>query len=229
VATRREKLERRERAIVEAARSVFLDKGYEKATMAEIAALAGVAQGSTYLYFRNKQAVLSAVLTDFYQRLTAGAREGLRDNSSLESREKLQFLAGHHMRYVLGDWKLMLLSTSLLRDQLDYAQSSAYELNREYTGVFDDVLREGISRGEIREDVPLWLLRDQFFGTLEYMARTMVVREREAEVVAAVEAVVNTMYSGMCLAPRDSTGDPGKVTALLERLEASVVRLEAGG
>src|SRR4051812_4037874 len=52
-------------AIVEAARSLFLSKGYESTTMAEVAEDAGVAVGTVYLYFKNKNDLLRAVRGDW--------------------------------------------------------------------------------------------------------------------------------------------------------------------
>lgn len=48
--------------IVGAARSLFLDAGYEATSMASIAAVAGVASNTIYWYFRDKDELLVAVL-----------------------------------------------------------------------------------------------------------------------------------------------------------------------
>jgi AcrR family transcriptional regulator len=50
--------------ILEAALSVFRERGFEKATMREIAAAAGVAVGAAYYYFDSKDALVLA----FYER-----------------------------------------------------------------------------------------------------------------------------------------------------------------
>ena len=55
--TRREKVEDREYAIVTAARQMFNERGYAKTTIADIAAQSGVADGTVYIYFKNKQAL----------------------------------------------------------------------------------------------------------------------------------------------------------------------------
>jgi AcrR family transcriptional regulator len=52
-------------AIVEAARRLFTTKGYETTTIAEVARMAGVAVGTVYLYFDNKNALLYAVRGDW--------------------------------------------------------------------------------------------------------------------------------------------------------------------
>ena len=48
-------------AILEAARELFANKGYEETTIADIARVAGMAVGTVYLYFRNKHEVYIAV------------------------------------------------------------------------------------------------------------------------------------------------------------------------
>jgi TetR/AcrR family fatty acid metabolism transcriptional regulator len=47
--------ERRRQAILQAARQVFARKGYEPATLEAVAREAGLAKGTLYLYFKNKE------------------------------------------------------------------------------------------------------------------------------------------------------------------------------
>lgn len=49
--------------LMEAATAVFLEKGYDAATMTEIAARAGASIGSLYLFFPTKPAIVVALLT----------------------------------------------------------------------------------------------------------------------------------------------------------------------
>ncbi len=51
---RRALTEERRKQILDAAARVFAQKGYERATIAEIARAAGIAEGSIYNYFKNK-------------------------------------------------------------------------------------------------------------------------------------------------------------------------------
>ena len=49
---------------------------------------------------------------------------------------------------------------------------------REYVRVFDRIMRRGVDRIELPKDIPVGQLRDVFFGTLEFSARTLKLRER---------------------------------------------------
>ncbi|WP_176442639.1 TetR/AcrR family transcriptional regulator [Noviherbaspirillum humi] len=59
----RSKLEKRRR-IKEAAREVFIEKGYEAATTREIAALADVAIGTLFVYAKDKRDLLMLIIND---------------------------------------------------------------------------------------------------------------------------------------------------------------------
>jgi AcrR family transcriptional regulator len=48
--------------LIQAATTVFLEQGYRRAQMADVAALLGVAKGTLYLYVESKEALLDAVL-----------------------------------------------------------------------------------------------------------------------------------------------------------------------
>jgi TetR/AcrR family fatty acid metabolism transcriptional regulator len=221
--TRRARVEERERAIVEAAGALLAEVGVEKATMSEIARRAGVAEGTVYLYFENKAALLRAVQASFYEELTARAAAGVA--GIRDTRERLEFLARLHLETLIDEWPMVLVVLASYRDVADYLdRNEQYRFNRAYVAIFDDVVREGINRGELRDDMPLWLLRDIFYGTLEYALRTTLLHDRRNQINATVERMVEVLVTGVGATPpaRDST--PSEDCA--ERLEKAVGRLE---
>lgn len=226
--TRRERLEEREGAILAAAHDEFVRHGFEGAKIAAIAKRAGVAEGTLYLYFRNKQALLAAVVGAFYARLTEGAADGVSGQTSTD--ERLAFLAWHHLQSCLDEWALLALAVPMLFTGEDYRGSEYFGFNRAYVAVFDGVVREGIARGDLRDDLPLHLLRDGFYGSLEHSVRTAMVRESataqplEAEALAEqVMAMIRPAF-GLC---RQATEAPGESMAdLAQRFERVASRLE---
>jgi AcrR family transcriptional regulator len=65
----RRKNERRRR-VLEAAREVFLEHGYEHATTREIATRAGVAVGTVFVYARDKRDLLMTIVNDDLEAIT---------------------------------------------------------------------------------------------------------------------------------------------------------------
>ena len=71
--------------ILEAAAVVFAEKGYQRATVKEIADRAGIAPGTIYLYFSGKHEILSAIINETETPLVAALLEvgGLGDREAL--------------------------------------------------------------------------------------------------------------------------------------------------
>lgn len=65
----KKRLNERELEIVRAARNLLADKSYHGASIKLIAKHAGIATGTFYLYFRNKEALFNAVVDDMYNEL----------------------------------------------------------------------------------------------------------------------------------------------------------------
>ncbi len=218
IKTRREKVADREIAILKAAASVFNEKGYAKASMAEIARKAGVADGTVYLYFKNKDDLIRGVLARFYARLTETAQQGV--DKRADTKSKLKFLARHHMRQVMDSWRLLEIAPMIDRSSAQYKQSDLYRLNREYVAVFDRVAKSAISEGLISAEAELWVLRDMFFGAMEYSARTMLFVRRDDDINSFVDNLLGLLIGGITPSPEAD---------ILSRLEAVADRLEGRG
>ncbi len=68
---------RRREAILAAASHLVQEGGFEQVTMLRVARAAGIAKGTTYLYFRTKEELLLALLSDEYDSWFEVVRAGL--------------------------------------------------------------------------------------------------------------------------------------------------------
>ena len=225
--TRRVRVEEKEQAIIAAAREVFTANGFEGAKVADIARAAGVAEGTVYVYFENKNALLVAVLREFYQELTRKAAAGIEEIPG--TFDRLEFLARHHLESVARVWHILALASFQYRVHNVYGQTETYQFNRAYVAVFDQVIREGVNRGEIREDVPLRLMSDIFYGGLEFASYTLRLRTKRMERLSAqvVADFVRILGQGMAAAPAAVAGQEDLAT-ITARLEQVAERLEQG-
>ena len=91
--------------------------------------------------------------------------------------------------------------------------------------VFDDVFQRGIDRGLFSDDTPIWIARDLFYGTLEYSARTILLRgeDRPTGVVDNMVAVFRARFG---VQTGTQAAEPSNIT-LTRRLENAIERLEA--
>jgi AcrR family transcriptional regulator len=89
LAEKLEKLKKSEETrtrILQAALSVFQARGFEKATMREIATEAGVAVGAAYYYFDSKDALVMAFYQHAQGEMHAAIEHGLDESTTLEAR-----------------------------------------------------------------------------------------------------------------------------------------------
>ena len=171
--TQRERLEAKEQSILKAATEAFSALGVDGTTMAEIARRAHIAEGTLYLYHKNKQDLLAVVVGNFSAELTTGALTAV--DASLPVTEQLKQLATYHLTALIQQFDMVGLT---YRARLRHGEPE-YQLPkiREYVRVFDQIIERGTNRKELSEALPLWQCRDVFYGALEYSARTLLLRE----------------------------------------------------
>ena len=128
--------------ILEAALSVFRERGFEKATMREIAAEAGVAVGAAYYYFDSKDALVMA----FYERaqgeMFAQTQAALGEAKTLEAR--LRAIVSAKFNYFAPNRKLLgALSAHIDPEQpLSPFSPQTAAIREQDVGLFERAVRD---------------------------------------------------------------------------------------
>ena len=214
--TRREKMEAKERAILDAARIEFSERGFENAKMSAIAKRAEVAEGTVYLYYRNKKELLDAVVAQFWQILTQGARKATLEHA--DTLAKLKALADFHLFELVKDFDFV--GFTVRTRETGTLDSPSLNPIRGYVAVFDEIFQQGVDRGIFQETAPLWVIRDLFYGTLEYSSRTLHLHKtRDAQAVTQHLTEVFIALYGNTKTANSATG--------LERIEERLASIEA--
>jgi AcrR family transcriptional regulator len=157
----------REEDILIAARAVFEERGFDAASVAEIARRSRVAEGTIYLYSATKRELLQKVVARWYEGLIAEIESGLAERSGAEA--KLRYFAERHLRLHAEDAAIGRLTVRELRSAPDYPASNLHELNRRYTRLFTAIIHAGVASGEIDGSLRADVARDTFFGALEHL------------------------------------------------------------
>ena len=152
--------EYRIRSIQEAAMRVIARKGMAAATMAEIADEAGVAKGTIYLYFRDRDELVEktfeTAITQLHERIDTAFKAG----ATLE--EKLRATLKAKFEFFGENREFFRLYNSLRFPEGNAAQQRRQKrtCQPQYRGRIEEmagILREAMQRGEIREMDPLRL------------------------------------------------------------------------
>jgi TetR/AcrR family transcriptional repressor of mexCD-oprJ operon len=138
-------------AILEAAAAVLAEQG-EQASMADVAAAAGMARATVYRYFPNREALFEALgrlaVEDAGERLEAGR---LQDVPVPEAFERaVRALVG------VGDYLVVVSRQAARPDSGEFEQRVASPLR--------ELVERAQSSGEVRDDLPASWLMESLIG-----------------------------------------------------------------
>ena len=161
---RRERKKRELRArIYETARQLFLERGFEATTVAEITEAADVAQGTFFNHFSSKQAVLAEITSEVSDHLRGMVDEQIaRSVSTLERITRFADSVAHQLSQARGLARHVVLE--LMRTGTRPGEAYPY-----LSGVhepFTVLLREGQDRSEVRSDLDAAFLAEIVVGSL---------------------------------------------------------------
>ena len=143
--------ERRRQQIIVAAKRVFSEKGFNKATMEDIAKEAELSPGTLYLYFKNKEELYASlslrILQYLHIRVTHVNREG-----DLPPDKKLHALV--EAMYDVYDFDPLIIinmfhlqSSETLKNLSESLLEEIKELSQKSIGAIAKIFEEGIDEG----------------------------------------------------------------------------------
>jgi AcrR family transcriptional regulator len=91
--------ENRRRSILDAARTLFFESGFQLATVDDVAARAEVSKGTVYLYFESKESILAHLVLEGLEQLVAVLEEAYAPGQDIAPDERLRRLAGAYLDF----------------------------------------------------------------------------------------------------------------------------------
>jgi len=182
------------RRILDAAVQVFARKGYFGAKVAEIARQAGVADGTIYLYFHNKEDILVSLFNEVMAEHIEGARQEIAQLPGAPGR--LQAIARRHLRLFGGNRDLAIVFQVELRHSTRFLERFTGSWLQDYFGVVNAVIEEGQREGTLRPDLPRKVAAKAFFGALDEMVTSWILTHKEYDLAQLAGPVVDLFLDG---------------------------------
>ncbi len=190
----RRKSDDKRRKILQAAIKVFARKGYFAAKVSEIARRAGVADGTIYLYFRNKEDILVSLFDEVMSEHLESARTDLAAAKTTE--ERLLHVAEHHLRLLGGNRDLAVVFQVELRQSTKFMERFTASWLQDYFAVVSEVVEQGQKDGSLRSDIPRKFVVKAFFGALDEMVTSWILSRRDYDLVKLAPPVVDLLLRG---------------------------------
>jgi AcrR family transcriptional regulator len=191
-----QKLETRRR-VLEAARDLFNEIGYEETTIRAVAERAGVSVGSVFTTFASKADVLSQVMDDrvdaLYSELEHVARH--MRGSVLD---RLCSLFAIHYDFECRRVRLFLAHIAASFSPSLEPSTVPYGRNDRFKSMILDMLREGQGKGEVRDDADLDVILDTLMGAYAWNYRLAAAgRADHADMTAIMERQIHLIFHGL--------------------------------
>jgi TetR/AcrR family fatty acid metabolism transcriptional regulator len=183
------------RRILDAAVSVFAEKGFHAARVADVAARASVADGTIYLYFRNKEELLMTAINTAFNGFMSRARTELDAIASPSG--KLRRLARLHLEAFASNRDLAVVFQMELRQSARFLAPFSHQQMVEYFGLVRNAIREGQAQGIFRPELRDKIAANCFFGAIDEMVTSWVLDETPYPLADVADSVADIILMGL--------------------------------
>jgi TetR/AcrR family fatty acid metabolism transcriptional regulator len=191
--------DKRER-ILDAAVRVFAKNGFFLTRVSDIAKAAGIADGTIYLYFKSKDALLISLFEDRVEKLLSYLEDDLPKAASAST--KLRRIIELQLGLLEGERDLAEVITVIIRQSSKLLKQYAAPKFTAYLDAIAGVISEGQTTGEFRADVSPHLAARAIFGALDGITMTWALGKADrGGLVRAAGQLADLVLRG--LAPQD--------------------------
>ncbi|BDH62520.1 TetR family transcriptional regulator [Ureibacillus massiliensis 4400831 = CIP 108448 = CCUG 49529] len=181
--------------IIDAAVIAIAENGYHQAQVSKIAKQAGVADGTIYLYFKNKEDIFISVFQEKMAVFVENLKEIIQQGKS--STEKLSQMIDNHFQVLANDHHLATVTQLELRQSNKELRVKINTILKEYLKLLDEILIEGMTNGEFDPTMDVRVARQMVFGTIDENITTWVMNEFRYDLVEIAPKVRKLLLKGL--------------------------------
>jgi AcrR family transcriptional regulator len=193
------KLKTRQR-VLDAARALFMERGYEAATIRDIAGTAGLSTGAVFASFVDKTDLFNAVMDEDFQRIMDGLAAAQNPDAGVDDGVLGVFKVGYGFHFA----QLPLLQAAIGLSWShglggEFGNRPSYKLAVEAVTA---ALRRGVERGELAADADLPLIAELLWdGYVANYRRALFDGWSQDQLIARAAAQIALVLKG-ARAPR---------------------------
>lgn len=182
-------------AILSAATKIFAGKGYFNAKVADIAAEAGIADGTVYLYFKSKDEILHSI---FDRAMAEFIGEGRRELSEIsDPAARIRRIAELHLERLGADRDLAIVFQVELRGSTKHMQEFSAAGFAEYLEIIRKTIDDGQRSSAFRSDMKSIVAAKILYGALDEMVTNWVLSNKSYSLAPMADEVLKIFFDGI--------------------------------
>jgi len=189
------RVEARKKQILGAAERVFALKGFQEATISDVAREARVSDATIYEYFPSKEELLFSIPGET-------ARRGKEEIESVlkmvrGAANKIRVIIYHYLRFYNSHPEYASVAMLVLKPHRKFMETAAYRDVQELSRLILQVVKEGVEKGEIAPEVDVYLARALILGGIDHVVTRWVLRGKPEYLEALVDPLTDMLMKGI--------------------------------
>jgi len=181
--------------ILEAAVKVFADQGFFQSTVSQIAKEAGVADGTIYLYFENKDDILVQFFSYKTKQVFARFREEV--DKADNTIDKLRNLIRRHLEEFQCDRNMAVVYQAETHQSSRLVEKQIKEMSKMYFDIVSEIVEQGQEEGVIKKDLYLSLVKRFILGAVDEVINTWLHSSSKYDLVSMADPLVELFLNGI--------------------------------
>jgi TetR/AcrR family fatty acid metabolism transcriptional regulator len=183
--------------ILRSATKVFARNGFYHSKVSEIAREADVADGTIYLYFKNKEDILISIFEESMDQILTLVREEIgKDQDALS---KLRRFVRLHMTLMEKNPRLAEVIQVELRQSSKFMKEYQNVKFLEYLQFIAEVIEQGQREGLIHKEVSPAIFKRMLFGALDELALQWVLSKKRYSLTSMADQVTDIFVNGIAV------------------------------
>ena len=181
--------------ILNAAVKVFARQGYYQSTISQIAKEAGVADGTIYLYFVNKDDILVQIFSYRAKKVFERFRQEV--NRAGSAIDKLKSLVRIHLDEFQRDRDMAIVYQAETHQISRLAEAQIKEMSEMYRDIIAEIIENGQEEGCLRKDLYLGLVKRIIIGSVDEVINTWLHSGGRYDLVSMADPLVELFIRGI--------------------------------
>lgn len=191
---RQRKAQMTRQKLVEAARKIFSEKGFQHCTMKDIITEADVGYGTAYVYFPNKDTLFCEVIDIYIQKMLEVAGSPFTPASAGEAVEKIEKQTEAFLQAAYDDRKAFIIIEEAIRHSAIVEEKWKTVREHFIKGIKEDI--KYVQQAGLAKQLDVAIIAESWFHLNEHMLFS-VIKQEQADVSYTAKTIVMLYTRGL--------------------------------